>query len=118
MRGLFAKQTNASIDMNGKIDKEALRERKLERNEKVRFDYKALKAKKTRKGATVHSEDYILEKLAEKYFIARKTVQNILNYHYEKALQNPPKPKSTVDPNQLSLLDQIPDEEIPPVPTS
>jgi hypothetical protein len=98
-----------------KIDKVALQKRKLERNEKVRDDYKAMKAKKSKGGSQKYSEAYILEMLAEKYFIARKTVQNILNFHYEKAMNRPVK-KKCVDPNQVSIFDVIQNEKIPTVP--
>jgi hypothetical protein len=87
----------------GKIDKAALVQRKLSRNDKVRDDYKALKSKKSKGGAQKYSEAYILEKLAEKYYIAKKTVQNILNFHYEKAMNRPVKRKAH-DPNQVSLF--------------
>lgn len=98
-----------------KIDKAALQKRKLERNEKVRSDYKMMKGKKSKGGAQKYSEAYILEKLAEKYYIARKTVQNILNFHYEKAMNRPVKKKG-VDPNQVTLFDLLPNEEVSAIP--
>ena len=98
-----------------KIDKQALIKRKLERNDKLRADAKLLRSKKSKGGAQKYTEAYIIEKLSEKYYIAKKTVQNILNYHYEKAMNRGSNKKKT-DPNQLTLFDLIPNEEIHTIP--
>lgn len=95
------------------IDKEALRERKLDRNERVRKDYKTLKAKKTKAGSQKYSEAYILERIADKYFIAKKTVQNILNFHYEKSMDKPRNRAPKTDPNQVSLFDILNEKNSP-----
>ena len=99
------------------IDTQALRERKLDRNERVRKEYKTLKAKKTKAGSQKYSEAYILERIADKYFIAKKTVQNILNYHYEKSIDKPRNRAPKSDPNQINLFDIL-DEKTTPISES
>lgn len=102
--------------MNNPNDRVAARERRLERNEKIREAYKKLSNTKTKKGAKKYTESYILERLSERFYLATATISNILAYEYEKALNRPRKPKITQDPNQLNLLDLIENETVQSLP--
>ncbi len=54
-----------------------MKQRLHKRNEKIKTDFLALKEKK-KNGIQIYTNDYILEKIADKYFLAAKTVENIV----------------------------------------
>lgn len=56
---------------------ENMKKRLQKRNEKIRTEFLALKDKKS-DGVQIYTDDYILQKLADKYFLASKTVENIV----------------------------------------
>jgi rRNA maturation endonuclease Nob1 len=56
---------------------ENMKKRLQKRNEKIRTEFLALKEKKS-DGVQIYTDDYILQKLADKYFLAAKTIENIV----------------------------------------
>lgn len=56
---------------------ENMKKRLQKRNEKIRTEFLALKEKKS-EGIQIYTDDYILQKLADKYFLAAKTIENIV----------------------------------------
>lgn len=56
---------------------ENMKKRLQKRNEKIRAEFLAQKEKKS-DGVQIYTDDYILQKLADKYFLASKTVENIV----------------------------------------
>jgi rRNA maturation endonuclease Nob1 len=56
---------------------ENMKKRLQKRNEKIRTEFLALKEKKS-EGVQIYTDDYILQKLADKYFLAAKTIENIV----------------------------------------
>lgn len=86
---------------------EAIRQRTIRKHEMIRNEYHKLREVK-KNGVRLYSDEYIMNELELKFCLSKRTIDDIITFRYERIIDAKTIQQSG-DPNQLSILDQIPD---------